>query len=76
MFSLICVWINGWVNNREAGDLKRYRAHYGVTVMIKLYEAYDILLNGQWHTYDIWRIEMPQSLPNGWLYLMQIDWPF
>ena len=22
MFSLICVWINGWVNNREAGDLR------------------------------------------------------
>ena len=22
-----------WVNNREAGDLKRYRAHYDVTVM-------------------------------------------
>ena len=20
MFSLICVWINGWVNNRETGD--------------------------------------------------------
>ena len=20
MFSLICAWINGWVNNREAGD--------------------------------------------------------
>ena len=33
MFSLICVWINGWVNNREAGDLRRYRAHYDVTVM-------------------------------------------
>ena len=32
-FSLICVWINGWVNNREAGDLRRYRAHYDVTVM-------------------------------------------
>ena len=30
--SLICVWINGWVNNREAGDLRRYRAHYDVTV--------------------------------------------
>ena len=30
---LICVWINGWVNNREAGDLRRYRAHYDVTVM-------------------------------------------
>ena len=33
MFSLICVWINGWVNNREAGDLRRNRAHYNVTVM-------------------------------------------
>ena len=33
MFSLICVWINGWVNNREAGDLKRYRAHCDVTAM-------------------------------------------
>ena len=33
IFSLICVWINGWVNNREAGDLRRYRAHYDVIVM-------------------------------------------
>ena len=33
MFSLICVWINGWVNNGDAGDLRRYRAHYDVTVM-------------------------------------------
>ena len=31
--SLICVWINDWVNNREAGDLRRYRAHYDVIVM-------------------------------------------
>ena len=28
MFSLICVCINGWVNNYEAGDMRRYRAHY------------------------------------------------
>ena len=33
--SLICAWINGWVNNRRAGDLRRYRAHYDVTVMIE-----------------------------------------
>ena len=33
MFSLICVWINGWVNNHEAGDLRRYRVHYVVIVM-------------------------------------------
>ena len=36
MFSLICVWINAWVNNREAGDLRSYLAHYDVTVMIKI----------------------------------------
>ena len=34
MFSLICAWINGWVNNRDAGDLRRYRAHYDVTAMV------------------------------------------
>ena len=34
MFSLICVWINGWVNRREASDLRRYRAHYDVIVML------------------------------------------
>ena len=33
MFSLICAWINGWVNNREAVDLRRYRAYFGVTVV-------------------------------------------
>ena len=33
MFSLICVWITGWINNREAGDLRRYCSHYDVTVM-------------------------------------------
>ena len=33
MFSLIWVWINGWVNNREAGDLRRKRAHYDVILM-------------------------------------------
>ena len=31
----ICVWISSWVNNREAGDLRRYHAHYDVTVMCK-----------------------------------------
>ena len=34
VFSLICAWINGLVNNREAGDLRRHRAQYDVTVII------------------------------------------
>ena len=33
MFTLICARINGWVNTREAGDLRRYRPHYDVIVM-------------------------------------------
>ena len=32
MFSLICSRIYSWVNNREAGDLRRHRAHYDVTI--------------------------------------------
>ena len=34
MFSLICDWINGWVSNREAGDLRRHRTHNDVIVMV------------------------------------------
>ena len=41
--SLICVWINGWVNDREAGDLIRYHAHYDFTV---LRVQFDILKEG------------------------------
>ena len=33
MFTLICARINGWVNNGEAGDLRRNRAHYDVIIM-------------------------------------------
>ena len=33
MFSLIYVWINGWANNRETGDLRRHHVHDNVIVM-------------------------------------------
>ena len=33
MFSLICAWTNGWANHRDAGDVRRHRAHYDVTLM-------------------------------------------
>ena len=41
MFSLICPWINGWINNREAGDLRHHRAHNGVTVMNVLFACHN-----------------------------------
>ena len=34
MFSLTYAWIRGWVNYREAGDLRRHQAHYDLIVMI------------------------------------------
>ena len=33
IFSLICTWTNGWVNNRNARGLRSHRAHYDVAVM-------------------------------------------
>ena len=33
MFSLICTWIKGSVNNCEAGDLRCHCAHYDVKLM-------------------------------------------
>ena len=47
MFSLICVWINGWVNNREAGDLRRHRTHYDVIVMLTWFT---IIISVAWST--------------------------
>ena len=40
MFSLISAQINGWANNREAGDLRRIRLHYDVTVMLMTHFAH------------------------------------
>ena len=34
MFSLICAWINGWVNNHEVGDLRHHRLHYDFIVIL------------------------------------------
>ena len=50
MFSLIYAWINDWVNNREAGDLRRQHGHYDVIVMclvthIRLGYVTEILIN-------------------------------
>ena len=38
IFSSSCAWINDCVNNREAGDVRRYRAHYDVTVMRAIFK--------------------------------------
>ena len=35
-FDVFFIWINGWVNNREAGDLSHYRPHYDAIVMVSI----------------------------------------
>ena len=30
---MICTCMNGWVNNRETGYLRRHRSHYAAKVM-------------------------------------------
>ena len=62
VFSLICVWINGWINNRQTGDLRRYPAHYDVILMKYEYDEYS------------WFTSMAPSLfRNRWWLI--ITWP-
>ena len=52
IFSLICAWINGWVNNCEAGDLRCHRAHYDVNVMhMKYMHKYSWKESVETHTF-------------------------
>ena len=55
IISLICVWINGWVNNRGAGDLRRYRAHCDVTVMWKITTS-SLIIQKLQHYMDVFSI--------------------
>ena len=62
MFSLICTWINSWVNNPEAGDLRRHRAHCDVSVMrssscyiqpgTKVLHCQNLQLTSSWNNYS------------------------
>ena len=45
MFSLICALNNGLINNREAGDLRRHRAHYDVILMQSLSSRMTVLFD-------------------------------
>ena len=46
-------WINAWVNNREAGDLMRHRAHYDVIVMICVSVVLAPFQNITWGVHDM-----------------------
>ena len=56
MFSSICVWINGWINNRKAGDLRPHRAHYDVIVINTTFRtvALNVILCWNWPCHETW----------------------
>ena len=64
MFSLTCAWINAWVNNREAGGLRRHCAHIYIYI-------YDVIVMVVWHlsilpihiTFTITSLALAQSFP-------------
>ena len=58
VFSLICALVKGCVNNREAGDLIRYRAHYDVTVMLWNDK---MIHTGGWLYIKIWSYQYRKS---------------
>ena len=64
MFPLICAWIHGCANNREAGDSRRHCAHYDVTVMkthwreshLSAFHSFtDKLRSIDWSPFSSWR---------------------
>ena len=83
MFSLICDYINSWVNNREAGDLRRHNAHYDVTVIINRSSL-------NWtrmyrHVWDHWlpdalkhstSVQFKKVLVPGWIFQTEQPWCF
>ena len=53
MFSLICTWTNGWVNNRYTGDFRRHRAYYDATSMSTVYTIIQIF-GTDYQKWKIW----------------------
>ena len=70
MFSLICAWINGWVNNREAADLRRQRTHYDVTLMclvdfivvVVVVTLFPTKIHENIHMYNTFTVVSPQNV--------------
>ena len=71
MFSLMYDWINGWVNDREAGDLRRHRVHYDVTVMLQTF----VISRAHWPL-SPWEIKTTNKKENNGLltFLVHILW--
>ena len=59
VFFLICAWINCWVNNREASDLRHHRAHYNVMpwerILLSIYRGIFVKISRAPHSWPLRR---------------------
>ena len=64
MSSLICAWINGWANDRDAGDSRRHRAYHDVTIMYCLIRRQSDYIAWLRYMYGscIWKVEISLSI--------------
>ena len=63
--SLLWAWINGWVNNSEAVDLRCHHANCDVTVMYSVQPWYLTVLDFEWvlcHLSSLWWTSNPLFL--------------
>ena len=72
VFSLICAWINSWLNNREAGDLKRHGVHYDVIVMMQ--QRRDESHLNQWRALKTLRPSQLPSFCRGYFPMHSLQW--
>ena len=54
MTFLSAPWIKDWLNNRDTGDLRRHRIHYGVIVMILTDYSRNLASDEMYHLSNIW----------------------
>ena len=63
---LLCSWTSGWANNRDTGDLRRHRAHYGATVMYFTTAHHQPDMYGTITSYPKMRIWHEKVIWNNW----------
>ena len=74
IFYLICVWTNGLANNRDAGGLRRHRAHYHVTVMQRRtapYRSQNVPRCCYKGTNIFWEPDVQHSMQISWMLTLQ-----
>ena len=64
----ICARRNSWINNREAGDLRRHRVHYDVTVMISEYSECGYVFRLRYYIkLQSYTLQLDFFLVNNWI---------